>query len=388
MRPLRVTLRRLAVAVGFEGLLLGLFVAVPYVAPAFDPIGPYRLLVAVAAFALALAIGWHFRRGRMVYALGVLLAAATVPLLPTGSLAWLLAAALVPLNFAVIGVLPDRGIVSLGGGIRFAALGVQAVTVAVFALIDPPTAVPAGLPVPPHVAVWIAYAMGLVALGIRAAVGGGAPARGLLWATGATLASYAGLGGGTLWLLAGGAAALVAAGIRDAYARGFRDRLTGLRSRRALDEELERIYGHYTLAIVSVDHLQTINDGLGRHTGEQVLRMVAKRLDATRGGAVAYRYGDEAFTLLFKGKTLVEARPWLESARKRIEEAQFILRDPARRKGRSARGKEVPRKRLKVTVSIGAATRADGAAPLIVTKAAETALHRAREHGRNSVMVF
>lgn len=387
MRPLRVTLRRLVVAVGFEGFLLGLFVAVPHAPLFFEPIKPYQPLIAGAALVLALALGWRFRRGRMVYALAVLLAAATVPLLPSGSLAWLLAAALVPLNLAVIGVLPDRGIVSLGGGIRFAALGIQAVTVAVFAVLDPPAAIPAGLPVPPHVAVWIAYATALVALGIRAAAGGGAPARGLLWTTGATLASYAGLAGGTLWLLAGGAAALVAAGVRDAYAQGFRDRLTGLQSRRALDEELDRIYGHYTLAIVSVDHFQTINDGLGRHTGEQVLRMVAKRLAGTGGGAVAYRYGGEEFRLLFKGKSLVEARPWLETSRKNIEQAQFVLRDP-RRKGRKARGKEVPRKRLKVTVSIGAATRAQGATPLIVAKAAESALNRAREQGRNSVMVI
>lgn len=387
MRPLRVTLRRLAVAVGFEGLLLGLFVAVPHMAAFFDPIGPYGPLVAGAAFALALAIGWWFRRGRMVYALAVLLAAATVPLLPSGSLAWLLAAGLVPLNLALIGVLPDRGIVSRGGGIRFAALGIQVSTVAVLAAIDPPAAVPAGLPVPPNVAVWIAYGAAMVALGIRAAAGGGAPARGLLWATGATLASYAGLAGGAFWLLAGGAAALVAAGIRDARALAFRDPVTGLGSRRALDEELERISGRYTLSIVAVDHLETINGGLGPRTGEQVLRMVAKRLRATGGGAVAYRYGGEEFAVLFKGKTLVEARPWLETSRKNIEQANFILRD-YRRKGRGARGKEIPRKRLKVTVSIGVAARADGATPLIVTKTAVTALHRAREQGRNSVMVM
>ena len=387
MRPLRVTLRRIAVAVGFEGLLLGLFVATPHVAAFFDPMEPYRHFITGVAFTLALAIGWRFRRGRMVYAVAVLLAAATVPLLPSGSLAWLLAAGLVPLNLALIGLLPDRGIVSRGGGIRFGALGIQIVTVAVVAAVDPPAAIPADLPVAPNVAVWMAYAMGLVALGIRAAAGGGAPARGMLWATGATLASYAGLAGGTLWLLAGGAAALVAAGIRDAHARGFRDRLTGLRSRRALDEDLERVAGRYTLAIVAVDHLRTINDGLGRHTGEQVLRMVAKRLDATGGGAVAYRYGEEEFAVLFKGKTLVDARPWLETTRRNIEQAQFVLRDP-RRKGRNARGKELPRKRLKVTVSIGAAARANGATPLIVMKAADTALHRARDAGRNSVMVI
>lgn len=389
MAPLRPGLRRGLRLFGLEGLLLALFIALPHISALYAPIEPYRRIIAGAAFALAFGIGWRFARGRIVHALLVLLAAAAIPMLPAASLAWLLAAVLVPLDLGLLSLLPDRGIVSRGGRIRLALIAAQAITVAVLASIGPAPAIPAAIPLAATTVVLLAFGVALVALTAQAVSTGAAPARGMLWATAAALASHAGLAGGTLWLLAGGAAALVAAAIEDAHALAFRDGLTGLPSRRALDEALQRISGRYTLAMVDVDRFKLINDGFGHSVGDQVLRMVAKRLRQTGGGARAFRYGGEEFALLFKGKTLIEARPWLESARRNVENARFILRNPGRprRRPRGARGKGPTKKRLKVTVSIGVADRTSGPQPLVVAKAADGALYRAKKAGRNRVMV-
>lgn len=386
LRSLAGSLSRL---IGFEGVLLGLFLAVPHVPAVLELLGPYRALLVGLVFLAAFGIGWRFGRGRIVHALVVLIAVVALPLLPDDSLAALLAAVLVPIDLALLGLLPDRGPFSRSGQTRLAVLAGQGIAVLVLATTSPPIGVPAGLPLPPTALVLLAFAAAFAVLSVRAAAENGAPARGLFWAVAAVFAVQLDVAGGLWWLLAAGAGSLAVAGIEDAHALAFRDPLTGLPSRRALDEALQRISGRYTLAMVDVDRFKLINDRFGHDVGDQVLRMVAKRLRRTGGGARAFRYGGEEFALLFSGKTLIEARPWLESARRNVEQSQFILRDPRRssRMPSSTRDRAGPRKRLKVTVSIGGADRASGPRPPEVTKAADSALYRAKQTGRNRVMV-
>ena len=89
----------------------------------------------------------------------------------------------------------------------------------------------------------------------------------------------------------------------------FRDELTGLPGRRALNEKLQRMGRVYTLAMADVDHFKAFNDTHGRR-GDQVLRMVAAQLRRVSGGGHAYRYGGE-FTLVFPARPRRKAcRTW------------------------------------------------------------------------------
>jgi diguanylate cyclase (GGDEF)-like protein len=182
----------------------------------------------------------------------------------------------------------------------------------------------------------------------------------------------------------------------EGFHMAFRDELTGLPGRRALNERLQRMGRVYTLAMADVDHFKAFNDTHGHDVGDQVLRMVASQLRRVPGGGQAYRYGGEEFTLVFPGKTAAEAMPHLETVRRAIEVYQMRLRDkPARPKadqigqrrrgGRGVRGARP----LRVTVSIGVAERSDSLrAPDAVIKAADQALYKAKDGGRNQVWAF
>jgi diguanylate cyclase (GGDEF)-like protein len=167
----------------------------------------------------------------------------------------------------------------------------------------------------------------------------------------------------------------------------FRDPLTGLLSRRALDEHLAALGRRYTVAMVDVDHFKRVNDRHGHDTGDQVLKKVARSLSHVRG-ARAYRYGGEEFTLLFPGRGTDESLERLEALRETIATEPFRLRSASRkatgRRGRNgtARGASS----LKVTVSIGVAENAGADAdPAAVIARADKALYRAKHGGRNAV---
>ncbi|MGN6454623.1 MAG: diguanylate cyclase [Achromobacter mucicolens] len=182
----------------------------------------------------------------------------------------------------------------------------------------------------------------------------------------------------------------------EGFHMAFRDELTGLPGRRALNERLQRMGRVDTLAMADVDHFKAFNDTHGHDVGDQVLRMVASQLRRVPGGGQAYRYGGEEFTLVFPGKTAAEAMPHLETVRRAIEAYQMRLRDkPARPKadqiGQRRRGGRGGRgvRPLRVTVSIGVAERSDALrAPDAVIKAADQALYKAKDGGRNQVCAF
>ena len=177
------------------------------------------------------------------------------------------------------------------------------------------------------------------------------------------------------------------AAVESAYALAYHDELTGLPGRRAFNEALLRVGDTYTVAVVDVDHFKKFNDTHGHDVGDQVLRMVATRLGGVGGGGRAFRYGGEEFVVLFPGKTVDESAPHLEALRASVADATFTLRGPNRpkRKPKSPRAPRGAVRRLSVTVSIGAAAARAMMAPEAVVKAADQALYRAKEGGRNRV---
>src|SRR5690606_13166568 len=120
---------------------------------------------------------------------------------------------------------------------------------------------------------------------------------------------------------------LAASMLINSYNMAYRDELTGLLGRRALNDRLKGLGKQYVIAMMDVDHFKKFNDTYGHHTGDDVLKMVAKKIDAVGGGGTAYRYGGEEFCILFPGKTSHECEPWLESIRKSIENHRIIVRN-------------------------------------------------------------
>jgi diguanylate cyclase (GGDEF)-like protein len=188
-------------------------------------------------------------------------------------------------------------------------------------------------------------------------------------------------------------ALIIATGFaRFAYRLAYYDELTGLLGRRALFETLRKLSGRYAVAMIDIDHFKLFNDEYGHDTGDQALKMVAAKLALTRGGAKTYRYGGEEFAIVFNGKNKKEAAPYLEETRAMVEEARFIKRSPKRPKAklkdyRKVRGKNGDGEHIVVTVSVGASDSENALTPLDVIKSADKALYRAKEQGRNRVVM-
>jgi len=184
---------------------------------------------------------------------------------------------------------------------------------------------------------------------------------------------------------------IVAAVVHEAYQMAYRDELTGLPGRRALNDRLERLGRNYVIAMADVDHFKKFNDTHGHDVGDEVLKLVASQLRKVGGGGKAYRYGGEEFTLVFPGKSLDECRPHLEAVREAVEKYPLQLRDRRQRPKSDKEGRQRRRPggagSVSVTISIGVAERelqqrsADE-----VIRCADKALYAAKKAGRNCVV--
>ena len=181
---------------------------------------------------------------------------------------------------------------------------------------------------------------------------------------------------------------LAATVVETSYVMAFRDDLTGLPARRALWRELDEAGRVYAVGMVDIDHFKQVNDRYGHDIGDQVLRMVATKFGGVTGGGRAFRYGGEEFTVVFPATSRKDARNHLEALRVEIEQSEFSVR----RRGRPRTKPKTPKARkgrslkVSVTVSIGVAERSEKAPTAeAVVQAADRALYRAKQRGRNRV---
>lgn len=80
------------------------------------------------------------------------------------------------------------------------------------------------------------------------------------------------------------------------------DALTGLSNRRMLGRSLGRLGPDDTVIMIDVDHFKRVNDTLGHHVGDLVLRTLGQTLAATlRASDRAGRYGGEEFVVILAG---------------------------------------------------------------------------------------
>lgn len=183
--------------------------------------------------------------------------------------------------------------------------------------------------------------------------------------------------------------------VETSYRMAYHDELTGLPGRRAFNDALRQLHGNFALAVVDVDHFKKFNDTYGHDTGDQVLKMVAARLSEVSGGGEAYRCGGEEFSVIFPHRSAADAALHLERLRHSIASTAFNVRGPDRsRRERPERRYAKPngkrlREEVQVTVSIGVAEPTDALSSIErVLHAADKALYRAKDGGRNRVEIW
>jgi diguanylate cyclase (GGDEF)-like protein len=186
---------------------------------------------------------------------------------------------------------------------------------------------------------------------------------------------------------------LIVTTVEASFSMAYIDELTGLLGRRSLNETLLNLGKMYAIAMIDVDHFKKFNDSYGHKTGDQVLKMIAAKLERISGGAKTFRYGGEEFTAIFPGKDMEDTISHVESFRQAVESTPFVVRETdsrgRRNKDNRGKGKSPDQEEVNVTVSIGVASPdEDLTDPEKVLKAADKSLYEAKNGGRNQVAYY
>ena len=161
----------------------------------------------------------------------------------------------------------------------------------------------------------------------------------------------------------------------------LRDPLTGLHNRRFLEEYVETLVAsvrrkksRLSILVMDIDHFKAVNDNFGHDVGDEVLKGVGRLLASqVRTSDIVIRFGGEEFLLILQEGDDYSGRKLAEKIRASVEEMNIQIASGVLRK----------------TLSIGVAGfPADGNDVWEVIKCADIALYRAKEGGRNRVVVF
>ncbi len=372
-------------------------------------IAPAAEFGALAFLASALLLSWRFhapRVGMMAVLLGVVnwaLLGAAAPHSASGHAVLNAIAVLLPLNCAGLVLLKDIDITLESLAWWGVAVGAQGTAVAVLSrpellsLLSWIDSLGAGHPflavgVPP-VALLAFAATGLFLL-IKASLLRQPLDGAWFWSLGCCLlalahrhplpAAYLGLAGLVL------AESLV----ETSYLLAYHDELTGLPARRAFQRSTAKLALPFSVAMVDIDYFKQFNDTFGHDVGDQVLRMVAARLERVTGGGEAFRLGGEEFAVLFRGRSPADVHYHAELLRQSVARTLFNVRGPERsrrprpdrRRYPSRRRPRTARAQVTVTVSIGVGGTGAGRTEIApVLRAADMALYQAKSRGRNRV---
>jgi diguanylate cyclase (GGDEF)-like protein/PAS domain S-box-containing protein len=160
------------------------------------------------------------------------------------------------------------------------------------------------------------------------------------------------------------------------------DTLTGLANRSLLQDRLQQsmlacsIYGsRLAVAFIDLDRFKFINDSLGHHIGDELLKCIADRLiSCVRDIDTVARLGGDEFVLLISDQA---GRP--DSLAKMMERVLAVVAEPW----------IIEQGEFNVTASVGVARYPeDGADAQTLLKHADTAMYRAKDRGRNGVQFF
>jgi diguanylate cyclase (GGDEF)-like protein len=157
------------------------------------------------------------------------------------------------------------------------------------------------------------------------------------------------------------------------------DPLTSLFNRRWLDSMQERVLKRcatnkqpLSALMIDIDYFKQYNDEHGHIAGDEALRIVSRTiLQHLRPEDMVTRYGGEELFALLPGLDLTPTKMVAERLREAIKKAEIRLTDNSL----------LP----SLTISIGIAQMQDGDKPKDLITAADNALYRAKNSGRNIV---
>jgi diguanylate cyclase (GGDEF)-like protein len=152
------------------------------------------------------------------------------------------------------------------------------------------------------------------------------------------------------------------------------DALTGAFNRRyfeSLAEQALEIWQRYqrpaSLLVLDIDHFKQINDSYGHATGDEALKgLVALISQRIRGVDTLCRYGGEEFVVLLAETGAIQAARVAEEIRVKVQEAALA-----------------PGPGLTISIGVADLTRASSVEAWF--QAADAALYRAKQAGRNRV---
>jgi diguanylate cyclase (GGDEF)-like protein len=362
---------------------------------------PYAPYFCYGTVTVAMLLGWYHDQARM------LSTAAAIMLMVLALLEWpdavqagkLAVLILLPLTVLAFGTMSERGVLTAPGLMQVALLGVQVLLVTWIAAHDSTvmTAIVQWGPEGTSLSwlpwsVQLSYLVAAVSLLMLAMARRTKVEQGLFW-TVVTLAfgAHEMNDPSGLYVYAGTAGLILMFTVLEhGYDIAYRDELTGLPGRRAFVSMMGQLSGTYSIAVCDIDHFKTFNDRYGHEVGDQALRMVAGRLAQVGGGGRVFRHGGEEFLIVFRGRAAVDAEPFADNVRKKVEGARFVLRGPNRPSRRPSHPVKDPAAAapIQITVTIGIAERtARNSTPDRVLDAADKALYLGKEAGRNRVKV-
>jgi len=162
--------------------------------------------------------------------------------------------------------------------------------------------------------------------------------------------------------------------------RALYDPLTGLANRSLLIDRLTHALSRrddgdtkIAVAFCDLDHFKRVNDSLGHHAGDTLLREVSRRLqDAVRGSDTVARMGGDEFVLLLPDvESMATAQEVVDRARQAVQQPTMV-----------------DNHELTVAFSAGLAVGRPGDVAEMLLRDADTALYAAKESGRSRCEVY
>ena len=159
------------------------------------------------------------------------------------------------------------------------------------------------------------------------------------------------------------------------------DPLTKVMNRRSFNRILENVWKRYkekgipfSLAILDLDFFKKVNDTYGHQTGDVVLQKIAEILQNNQriGIDYAFRYGGEEFAILSSNTSGQEMQKYLQRLLKITGETVIVHN----------------KSEIQVTFSAGVCQVDDKTKPEMLISNADEALYKAKNNGRNQIVLF
>ena len=163
--------------------------------------------------------------------------------------------------------------------------------------------------------------------------------------------------------------------------QAIRDPLTGLYNRRHFEGTLEDEIRHadrtdrpLSVIMADIDYFKAFNDRYGHGAGDEVLKAVGKLMNSTfRVRDIPCRHGGEEFVIILPETYLVDAAARAERLVEQVRDLSVDLANGLLEM---------------ISISVGVAAYPEhGATPWLLVRRADEALYRAKEEGRNRVVL-